>query len=176
MDKAVFLDRDGIINYSIVTNNKPHPPRKIITYMEGIFKLCHHLIDNDYLLIIVTNQPDIARGKITIEEVNAMNNRIRQSLPIWDVFVCPHDDLDYCECRKPNPGMLLEAARKHNLDLKQSWMIGDRWKDIEAGDRAGCQTIFVDYGYRESRPARQIHTVADIREIQWYFGGEKYEG
>jgi len=174
MNKAVFLDRDGIINYSVVRDNKPYPPRKIITYMEGIFKLAHLLIDNDYLLIVVTNQPDVARGKISIEEVDAMNNRMKQSLPIWDVFVCPHDDLDYCECRKPKPGMLLDAAKKHSIDLGKSWMIGDRWKDVEAGTRAGCQSIFVDYGYDEIRPASQIHTVADIREIPYYFGGKKH--
>jgi len=176
MNRAVFLDRDGIINHPIIINDKPYSPKKMIAYMEGIFDLCYHLVDNDYLLVIVTNQPDVARGKTTIEEVNAFNNRIKQSLPIWDVFVCPHDDLDYCECRKPKPGMLLKASKKHDIDLKQSWLIGDRWKDVEAGDRAGCQTIFVDYGYKEHRPACQIHTVADIREIQWHFGGEKYEG
>ncbi len=106
-----------------------------------------------FLLIVASNQPDVARGTLAREEVDAMHRILTGTLPVDDVFVCCHDDADACECRKPLPGMLIEAARKYGIELTMSFLIGDRWRDIDAGHAAGCRTVWIDRGYRERRPA-----------------------
>jgi D-glycero-D-manno-heptose 1,7-bisphosphate phosphatase len=105
-----------------------------------------------YLLIVVTNQPDVARGKQTKEAVEEMNTLLASHLPIDDMYVCYHDNADHCDCRKPAPGLLLRAAKKHKIDLSKSFLIGDRWSDIEAGHRAQCRTLFINNGYAEKQP------------------------
>ena len=100
-----------------------------------------------YLCICVTNQPDFARGTRTRENIAAMNARVERELGLDDLLVCLHDTPDNCSCRKPGPGMLLEAAQKWNLNLPASWMVGDRASDVRAGKNAGCRTIFLDRGY-----------------------------
>jgi D-glycero-D-manno-heptose 1,7-bisphosphate phosphatase len=100
----------------------------------------------------VTNQPDIARGTETIKGVQALNDAVAAEVPIDDFVICPHDDVDRCSCRKPLPGMLLDAAARLGLDVEHSFMVGDRWRDVEAGRRAGCTTVFVDRGYTEKKP------------------------
>lgn len=117
-----------------------------------------------YLLILATNQPDIARGAADPQEVSAMHAHLRNYLRLDDVKVCPHDDADQCVCRKPKPGLLLEAAREWNIDLAASFFVGDRWRDIEAGQRAGCSSIFIDYGYLERRPDPPFVAVRSLRE------------
>ena len=158
---AIFLDRDGIINRAIVRDGKPHPPGKL-DEMELLPWTIHSFPRfrvAGYMLIGITNQPDVARGKQSREEVEAMNAWIQQRLPLQEIFTCYHDDRDGCDCRKPKPGLILRAANKHGLNLSQSWMIGDRWKDIAAGQAAGVKTIFVDYHYSEpyhSNPADYV--------------------
>ena len=105
-----------------------------------------------YVIVIATNQPDVATGKQSREVVDAMHDRLRRELAVDDIRVCFHVDADGCACRKPRPGMLVEAARQWNLDLAASVMVGDRWRDIAAGRAAGCRTAFIDYGYAEPRP------------------------
>ena len=105
-----------------------------------------------WLSIVVTNQPDIARGIVSLDFTEEIHQRLFKELNLDDILVCPHDDSDECTCRKPKPGALLAAALKHDVDLSESYMIGDRWRDIEAGVRAGCRSIFVDYDYAETRP------------------------
>jgi D-glycero-D-manno-heptose 1,7-bisphosphate phosphatase len=118
-----------------------------------------------FALFVITNQPDVARGTETRDAVEAIHRALASSLPIDDIFVCYHDDADHCACRKPLPGLLFEAQRKHNIDLSRSFFVGDRWRDIDAGHAAGCKTVLIDYGYRERKPAQPPEaTVRSLRE------------
>ncbi len=152
--RAVFLDRDGVLNATVVADPVPLPPRSVeeLEILPGVPAACEQLRAAGFLLLVVTNQPDIARGALEPAAAEAINGRIREQLPLDDVLVCPHDDADGCDCRKPLPGLLLHGARVWGVDLAASYMVGDRWRDIEAGRRAGCTTVLVDRGYRE-RPA-----------------------
>ena len=149
---AVFLDRDGIINRTVVREGKPYPPARPddVEILPGTSASLQCLVDSGYILIGVTNQPDVARGTQSRETVESINALIQSSLPVREIFVCYHDNADECDCRKPKPGLILQAAQKYGLDLSRSWMVGDRWKDIAAGQAAGLKTIFVDYHYAET--------------------------
>ena len=114
-----------------------------------------------FLLIVFTNQPDIARGTQDRATVDAIHQSLRETFPIDDFFVCSHDDSDHCDCRKPLPGLLLRAAEKYDIDIPRSFMIGDRWRDVDAGASAGCATVWIDYGYREKRPAAEASAKVD---------------
>ena len=121
-----------------------------------------------FCLVVVTNQPDIARGTQTLANVERLNGEVRRLVGVDDVFVCPHDDGDRCACRKPKPGLLLDAARLHGIDLARSVMVGDRDRDIEAGRAAGCRTVFLVAGYGRAPSPRADHTVARLREaLSW---------
>jgi len=151
---AVFLDRDGVLNEVEVRDGIPHPPARAddLFLLPGVVEACHRLRDLGFALVVVTNQPDIARGAQTRDEVDRMHDVLRRRLPLDDIVVCAHDDADDCKCRKPRPGMILDAAERLGLDLAASVCVGDRWRDIEAGKRAGVMAIFVDRGYGERRP------------------------
>jgi D-glycero-D-manno-heptose 1,7-bisphosphate phosphatase len=151
MRKAIFLDRDGVINKAILKDGKPFSPRRFEEFklFNGIREVLEKFRKKEFLNIIVTNQPDIARGLIKTETLEKMHKFIEENLPIDDIFVCPHDDIDNCHCRKPKPGMLLEAAEKWHINLKESFIIGDSWKDIEAGKAAGCATVLLDNLYNK---------------------------
>ena len=159
--RAVFLDRDGVINRAFVRDGKPVPPPTLqeLEVLPGVPEALRDLKQHGYELLVVTNQPDVGRGKQSRQALDAMHKLLSDRLPIDDILVCTHSDADKCDCRKPLPGMLLEAARKHNVDLAASFMVGDRWRDIEAGYNAGCKTILIDYGYSERPPDR----VPDLR-------------
>ena len=148
---AVFLDRDGIINRAVVREGQPYPPAglKDVEIIPGAVSSIKRLAENGYIMIGITNQPDVARGTQSREIVEAINAMIQSRLPLREIFVCYHDNIDNCDCRKPKPGLIIMAAEKHGVDLSQSWMVGDRWKDITAGKAAGLKTIFVDYHYNE---------------------------
>jgi D-glycero-D-manno-heptose 1,7-bisphosphate phosphatase len=152
--RAVFLDRDGVLNAAVVRDGRPYPPASLaeMTLLPGVEDACARLKKSGFLLIVVTNQPDIARGKAAIDEIEAINAALQARLGLDEICVCPHDDADNCACRKPKPGLLLDAAKRWKIDLAKSFMIGDRWRDVEAGRAAGCRTVFVDYGYAERRP------------------------
>jgi len=154
--RAVFLDRDGVLNVAPVRNGKPLSPNSLdeLELLPGVREACAALKRAGFLLVVATNQPDIARRKIERAQVEAMNNYLKDELGIDDVAMCPHDDADGCLCRKPKPGLLLDAARHLGIDLTKSFMVGDRWRDVEAGRGAGCRTVFIDYGYDEKRPAQ----------------------
>jgi D-glycero-D-manno-heptose 1,7-bisphosphate phosphatase len=151
---AVFLDRDGVLNEVEVRNGTPRPPVGVaqLRLLPGVVDACHRLRDMGFVLVVVTNQPDIARGKQTRDEVDLMHDALRQQLPLDEIVVCAHDDADDCPCRKPRPGMILGAAARLDLDLAKSICVGDRWRDIEAAKSAGVMAIFVDRGYGERRP------------------------
>ena len=153
---AVFLDRDGVLVAARVEDGVPRPaasPNKL-DLLPGVAEACRLLREAGHLLICVTNQPDVARGTQDQAMVDAVNSQLRDRLGLDDVLVCTHDDDDHCDCRKPSPGLLLEAAQKWSIDLQASVMVGDRWRDIEAGRRAGCSTVFIDRGYAERAPDR----------------------
>jgi len=149
---AVFLHRDGIINRAIIRNGKPYPPDKLeeLEILPGLAASLPRLVNSGYVLIGITNQPDVARGTQARQVVESFNAVILATLPVREIFVCYHDNDDQCDCRKPKPGLILQAAQKYSLDLAHSWMVGDRWKDIAAGQAAGLKTIFVDYHYAET--------------------------
>lgn len=151
MKRAIFLDRDGVINKVTLKEGKPFSPRRFEKFelFDGIREVLEKSKREGFLNIIITNQPDITRGLIKWETLEKMHKFIKENLPIDDIFVCPHDDIDNCQCRKPRPGMLLEAAKKWDIDLKDSFLIGDQWKDIETGKKAGCITILIDYLYNK---------------------------
>jgi D-glycero-D-manno-heptose 1,7-bisphosphate phosphatase len=148
---AVFLDRDGIINRALVREGKPYPPNRLedVEILPGAVDSLQRLAGCGYVLIGITNQPDVARGTQSRQMVESINALIQSRLPVREIFVCYHDNADGCDCRKPKPGLIFQAARKYELDLPRSWMVGDRWKDIAAGRSAGLKTIFVDYHYAE---------------------------
>lgn len=157
----MFLDRDGVLNQAIVREGKPYPPASLAetVLVNGAADSLARLKKRNFLLIVVTNQPDIRRGtasKQTLDEIHAF---LAAELPLDDLFVCCHTDEDACSCRKPKPGLILEAANRHAIDLQRSYLIGDRWRDIDAGAAAGCRTIFIDHRYNERDP----ETLPDIR-------------
>jgi len=164
--RAVFLDRDGVLNQALVREGKPYPPANLdqVIILPGVREALHHLKSHEFLLIVVTNQPDIARGTLPLEEVERIDAFLAEELPLNHVYVCPHDNQDACICRKPRPGLLLQAAQDFDIDLARSYMIGDRWRDIEAGRAAGCTTFFIDYDYRERRPESPDFTVRSLHE------------
>jgi D-glycero-D-manno-heptose 1,7-bisphosphate phosphatase len=164
--RAVFLDRDGVINRAFVRDGKPYPPASLdeLAIMPGARESLDALKQAGFLLIVVTNQPDIARGTKAPTEVEAIHTALQKALPLDDFFICAHDDADQCDCRKPKPGLLLSAAEKHALDLSRSFMVGDRWRDVEAGAGAGCATVWIDCGYREKRSSVEPSaTVTSVR-------------
>jgi len=174
MRRAVFLDRDGVINRAVVRDGRPHPPDSLdsLEILPGVSEALRALHDDGWLLIVVTNQPDVARGTAKRGDIELMNDYLQQFLPIDEVRTCYHDSEDGCNCRKPKPGSLLDAAKVHDIDLTRSFMVGDRWRDMEAGERAGCKTIFVDYGYAEKQPVKFTHRVRSLSEAAEIILGE----
>lgn len=148
---AVFLDRDGVLNRSVVREGKPYPPSSIDEFeiLPGAALALPHLVEAGYILIGVTNQPDVARGTQSKANVEMFNAMLLSNLPITDILVCYHDNADQCDCRKPKPGLLIRAAEMYDVNLARSWMVGDRWSDIAAGQAAGVRTIFLDNHYSE---------------------------
>lgn len=167
---AVFLDRDGVLNASVVVDGRPYPPASPdqLELLPGVAEACAELAAAGLPLIVVTNQPDIARGKTSAETVDAINARLSELLAVDEVVVCPHDDADECACRKPRPGMLVDAARRRDVALERSVMVGDRWRDIEAGRAAGTRTVFLNRGYAERGPEAPDLTVNELKEsVTW---------
>ena len=177
---AVFLDRDGVLNKAVVRDGKPYPPAsldELKIYPEAAAALAR-LKQAGYLLLVVTNQPDVARGRTPRRVVEAIDSAIGSALPIDDFLVCWHDDADACACRKPKPGLLLEAAGRYTIDLHRSFLIGDRWRDIDAGAAAGCLTVLIDRQYRERQPERAPDFCADslTAAAEWILSANRSPG
>ncbi len=156
MRRAIFLDRDGVLNAAITNAaGLPLPPRTQaeLRILPGVAGACATLRAEGFLLIGCTNQPDIARGTTPREFVDWVNGQVVAAAGLDEMRVCPHDNADGCHCRKPKPGMLTDAAALHGIDLARSWMVGDRYRDVEAGQAAGCRTLFIDCGYPERAPS-----------------------
>ncbi len=156
MRRAVFFDRDGVLNRAIVRNGRPYPPGSVseVEIIPGMAEGLRKLKDAGFIVIVATNQPDVARGTVKKESVEDINAYLFVHLAIDRFVTCYHDDADNCDCRKPKPGMILASADELRVNVKKSFMVGDRWRDIEAGNAAGCKTIFIDYGYDERQPDR----------------------
>ena len=168
--RAVFLDRDGVLSRALVVDGQPRTPMRAADFevLPDAAAACRRLRGAGYLVIVVTNKPDIARGRLPSTELADMHAILRAEVPVDDIRVCPHDDDDCCGCRKPAPGMLRAAARDHAIDLDASVMVGDRWRDIQAGRRAGCHTVLVDHAWREPRPDSPDAVVTDLTDaVDW---------
>ena len=170
LTRAVFLDRDGVVNEAVIREGKPYPPEspaelEIIADAPAALERLKAL---GLLLIVVTNQPDVARGTQQASTVEAIHRQLGEALPIDEFVSCFHDDGDDCACRKPKPGLILSAAARHGVDPNRSFMVGDRWRDIDAGHAAGCRTAWIHRGYRErgpsSPPTVTVHSLAEAAE------------
>lgn len=168
ISRAVFLDRDGVINQVKVIDGKPYPPASAneFSIFPGVLEACQKLKRAGFLLVVATNQPDVGRGTMKRELVEAIHAHMQTVLPLDRVEVCYHPGKgeSVCDCRKPQPGMLRRAALAMNIDLKTSWMVGDRWRDIDCGHAAGCRTVFIDYGYDEALKDRPDFRAVSLLE------------
>ncbi len=164
--KAVFLDRDGVLNRVVMSDGKPRSPRSLEQFQiaDDAFEALRALHDAGYLLIVATNQPEVSRGIQTRDAIDAMHKRLRSTLPLDDIRVCFHDDADHCTCRKPQPGLLLDAGRDWGVRMEASYMVGDRGKDLEAGRRAGCKTILMRHDYNRESQDQADHCVSTLLE------------
>jgi len=174
--KAVFLDRDGVINEIQMKNGIPQAARPNNFVMKsGVKEGLKRLKDQNFALVVVSNQPDVARGTMELKEVEEINQLIQSHLPVDLIKICLHDNEDNCSCRKPKPGMLIEASQELGIDLKNSFLIGDRFKDIEAGKQAGVTTLLLGSGYREKEvlPTYQVYSIEEaVNKILSHVGGE----
>lgn len=166
MKKAVFLDRDGVVNKCFVIEGVPKPPKNLseVEIIDGVKEAIKILFERDFVIVVVTNQPDVARGVVDLASVQIINNFLEHELGIQHFYTCYHDDFERCDCRKPKPGLLLRAAQDLDLCLSKSFMVGDRWRDIEAGQAAGCHCFFIDYEYLEKSPVFPFTKVASLIE------------
>ena len=170
MKPAVFLDRDGVINKVILDKGRPFSPRKIaeLQIIEGVKESVSLMKEKGFEVVVVTNQPDLARGYIDKSMLLEMHEIISQSTGINHFYFCG-------VCRKPKTGMLLKAALELKLNLKKSFLVGDRWKDISAGQEVGCSCYFIDYDYKEPRPNPPFYTVTSLYEAALTITGSNYD-
>jgi D-glycero-D-manno-heptose 1,7-bisphosphate phosphatase len=166
---AVFLDRDGVLNRTFIRDNVSHPPTTLeeFEFLPGVVEATSRLAEAGFALVVVTNQPDVARGIQSKERVEQMNDLVRQILPVLDVATCYHDSGDNCDCRKPRPGMLQSAARRWRLDLPRSFMVGDRWSDVAAGNAAGCLSLLIltpHSGLERCRPKQCVRDLVEAAD------------
>lgn len=174
--RAIFLDRDGVLNEAVMRDGKPYPPASAaeVRLIDGAGEGLARLKALGYFLLVATNQPDVARGTQTMDELGAINAVLDAALPIDAFFICPHDSSDGCECRKPKPGLLTTAAEHWELSLADCLMIGDRWRDMDAAAAAGVRGVWIDYGYQERGPsAEPAATVKSLLEaVDWIVAQE----
>lgn len=165
-NKAVFLDRDGVINQTVFRRGAERAPQDLSewAWIKGVHETLRTLAARDYALIVCTNQPDVVRGWQTREQVEVFHALIERELPVSRIYACFHDHADACECRKPKPGMLLQATRELGVDLAGSWMIGDRSSDVEAGRAAGCRTVLMR-GAAHVEPISADHEIRTLSEL-----------
>ena len=168
-NQAVFLDRDGVINRPVVRAGRPYPPANLDEFeiLPGVREACRLLKKLGFLLVVATNQPDVGRGTLAREAVETIHRWLLQQLPIDRVMTCFHGGAahgDPCECRKPRPGMLFQAAEVLEIDLAKSFMIGDRWRDVDCGFNAGCKTILIDWDYQEALKQPPDYRVENLVE------------
>jgi D-glycero-D-manno-heptose 1,7-bisphosphate phosphatase len=177
--RAVFLDRDGVLNAAVVRDGKPYPPAGLREFvlLDGVREACAELHAAGFLLIVATNQPDVGRGTQSRAAVEEMHAYLQRELPLDRIEVCydPGGGVPSAD-RKPAPGMLLRAAAELSIDLAASYMIGDRWRDIDCGAAAGCTTVFIDRGYAEELRTPPDFRAADLREAAQWILARQTEG
>ena len=170
MIRAVFLDRDGVLNAAIVREGKPYPPASLtdVHMLEDVPKALNLLKAVGFQLVVITNQPDVARGTQKREVVESINAWLGSRLPIDRFEVCYHDEKDSCDCRKPKPGLILRSALAMGVEPATGFVVGDRWRDIEAGKAAGCRCVWIDHGYDERPPADHDYRATSLLEAaEW---------
>jgi len=174
MKRAVFLDRDGVLNRSVLLDGNPKPPIAVddVEILGGVIEGIKILKNYDLVPVVVTNQPDVARGITTRSQVDLINTYIGAITGIEYFYTCFHDDVDLCSCRKPAPGLIYQAALDLQLDVLKSFMLGDRWRDISAGQAAGCKSFFIDYSYPEKQPSLPFTRVSSLNEAAKLIVGE----
>jgi D-glycero-D-manno-heptose 1,7-bisphosphate phosphatase len=175
MKKAVFLDRDGVINKSKLVDGVAKPPATIteVEILGGVIKAIKILKAHNFIPVVVTNQPDVARGVTSQSQVDAVNTYIGSITNIEYFYTCFHDDVDKCDCRKPAPGLIKRAAAELKLDVASSYLVGDRWRDIAASQAAGCKPFFIDYSYDEKQPILPFTKVSSLIEAVETIIGEQ---
>ena len=163
---AVFLDRDGVINANLERSGRPVAPTTLAEFqlLPGVESAVRRLKERGYLIVVITNQPDVANGLTRRATVDAMHDIIRTKLAVDAIEVCFHNETAGCNCRKPKPGMILKAAAEYSIDLARSYVVGDRWRDVAAGRAAGCSTIFIDYDYKQEGPNHPDAVVRSLAE------------
>lgn len=168
--RAVFLDRDGVLNRPVVRAGRPYPPASPSEFelYPDVVEAAVRLKAAGFLLVVVTNQPDVGRGTQTRTNVEAIHHELQTALPCLDrIEVCYHAGAEHgesCDCRKPHPGMVLRAATELGINLAASYLIGDRWRDVDCAHAAGCRAIFIDRGYAEPLRATPDFTVGSFAE------------
>lgn len=177
MKTAFFLDRDGVLNRANVRDGKPYAPTQFDQFqiLPGVIEAVATIRQRGHLAIVVTNQPDVGNGLVSRSVVEQMHQLVRNSLDVSEIFVCYHPQTAGCECRKPRPGMLLEAASRFDIDLSRSVMVGDRRSDIAAGDAVGCMTVFIEAHYKEPRPKAPNLTALSLLEAVSILTENDYE-
>jgi D-glycero-D-manno-heptose 1,7-bisphosphate phosphatase len=179
VNKAVFLDRDGVLTRANVWDGKPYAPRSLtdLEILPDARAATTALKTDGFRLVVITNQPDVGNGLLDMTVVEAMHCRLRDELPINMIKACYHRQSDGCYCRKPRPGMLIEAAEELEVDLARSFVVGDRWSDVEAGRSQGCRTVFVDRGYSEPRFSNASAIVSSVAEAAaWILRAKRISG
>ena len=161
---AIFLDRDGVLNIPKIKKRKSFAPTKVSEFKLYPFvsNLCNKLKKN-YLLIVITNQPDLKKGKLKINQLNLMHNKLKRKINYDQLYYCSSLSIS-SKYKKPNAGMLLKSIKELNIDISNSYLIGDRWSDIEAGKKVKCKTIFIDRNYQEKKPKNPDFTVKSFKK------------
>jgi D-glycero-D-manno-heptose 1,7-bisphosphate phosphatase len=175
--RVVFLDRDGVLNKAFPEGDTTRPPMNVdeLELLPGVPEALGRLRESGYVLVVVTNQPDVARGKQSRAAVEAINARMSAELPLLDVFACYHDNADRCHCRKPKPGLLLAAAAKWNLDTATAFLIGDRWSDIVAAHAAGCRGVLIDTPFSNAEKCSPDFRAKDITTaVDWILANTEH--
>ena len=164
LNRAFFLDRDGVILKPIINNGKPVAPRSLnkIKIIKNVKKSLQILKKNKFINIIITNQPDVRDGLIAKLTIKKMHQVIKKKLKIDDIYTCFHNDEDNCKCRKPKRGLIFKAKKKWNIDLKKSYIIGDRWRDIELANKLKMKCFYIDYNYNEKKPKKYNYKVKSL--------------
>jgi D-glycero-D-manno-heptose 1,7-bisphosphate phosphatase len=164
MMKAVFLDRDGVLNRTVLVEGIPKPPTSVgnVEILAGVSEAISLLRRHEFLPVVITNQPDIARGSAKLIEVDLINRTIGKEIGVDHFYVCPHDDNSNCLCRKPKSGLIEIAVQELGIDLEKSFLVGDRWRDIQAGQAVGLTSFFIDYSYNEIAPKQPFITVSSL--------------
>jgi len=172
--KGVFLDRDGVINRAILVNGLPKSPKSVgeIEILDGVVEAVKAIKTLKLIPVVITNQPDVARNITSQNQANQINYQIGLITGIEHFYTCFHDDNDKCNCRKPAPGLIYQAVNDLNLDIQKSYLVGDRWRDISAGQAAGCKTFFIDYGYPEKKPEGNFTRVKSLTDVVRMLEGE----